>query len=161
MVQNPAQVYRAGPPLVKMATGEEVDHEELGGAEMHSRISGVSDYLARDERDAIRIGREIVAHLEWKKASAPLLRLVEPPCYDADELLGVASPDYKVPYDAREVIARLCDGSRFSEFKALYGTTLVCGWAHVHGFPVGILANNGILFSESAQKGAQFIELCN
>jgi acetyl-CoA carboxylase carboxyltransferase component len=161
MVQNQAQVYLAGPPLVKMATGEDTDHEELGGAEMHSRISGVSDYLARDEHDAIRIGREIVAHLDWTKAARPRSRVIEPPKYDAEELLGIASPDVKVPYDAREVIARIVDGSRFSEFKPLFGATLVCGWAHVHGFPVGILANNGILFSESAQKGAQFIELCN
>jgi acetyl-CoA carboxylase carboxyltransferase component len=161
MVEKQAQVYLAGPPLVKMATGEEVDHEQLGGAEMHSRISGVSDYLARDERDAIRIGREIVAHLDWKKAAAPRPRVVEPPRYDADELLGIASPDVKVPFEAREVIARIVDGSRFSEFKALYGSTLVCGWAHVQGFPVGILANNGILMPDSAQKGAQFIELCN
>ena len=161
MVEDQAQVYLAGPPLVKMATGEDTDHEELGGAEMHSRISGVSDFLARDERDAIRIGREIVAHLEWKKAAQPAPRPIEPPRYDPDELLGIASPDVKVPFDQREVIARIVDGSRFSEFKPLYGTTLVCGWAHVHGYPIGILANNGILFSESAQKGAQFIELCN
>jgi acetyl-CoA carboxylase carboxyltransferase component len=161
MVQNQAQVYLAGPPLVKMATGEDTDHEQLGGAEMHSRISGVSDYLACDERDAIRIGREIVAHLGWKKAAAPAPREIEPPRYDPGELLGIASPDVKVPFDQREVIARIVDGSRFSEFKPLYGTTLVCGWAHLHGYPIGILANNGILFSESAQKGAQFIELCN
>jgi acetyl-CoA carboxylase carboxyltransferase component len=161
MVERQAQVYLAGPPLVKMATGEDTDHEELGGAGMHSRISGVSDYLARDERDAIRIGREIVAHLEWRKAAQPMARTVEPPRFDPEELLGIASPDVKVPFDQREVIARIVDGSRFSEFKPLYGTTLVCGWAHVHGFPVGILANNGILFSESSQKGAQFIELCN
>jgi len=161
MVEQQAQVYLAGPPLVKMAIGEDVDHEQLGGAEMHARTSGVADYLARDERDAIRIGREIVAHLDWKKAAAPSEREIEPPRYDADELLGIASPDVKVPYDAREVIARICDGSRFSEFKPLYGATLVCGWAHLCGFPVGILANNGILFSDSAQKGAQFIELCN
>jgi acetyl-CoA carboxylase carboxyltransferase component len=161
MVERQAQVYLAGPPLVKMATGEDTDHEELGGAGMHSRISGVSDYLARDERDAIRIGREIVAHLEWRKAAQPAARAVEPPHHDPEELLGIASPDVKVPFDQREVIARIVDGSRFSEFKPLYGTTLVCGWAHVHGFPIGILANNGILFSESSQKGAQFIELCN
>jgi acyl-CoA carboxylase subunit beta len=161
MVQKQAQVYLAGPPLVKMATGEDTDHEELGGAEMHSRVSGVSDYLARDERDAIRIGREIVAHLDWQKGAVRRPRAVEPPRYDPEELLGVVSPDVKVPFDQREVIARIADGSRFSEFKPLYGATLVCGWAHLHGFPIGILANNGILFSESAQKGAQFIELCN
>ena len=161
MVEHQAQVYLAGPPLVKMATGEDTTHEELGGAEMHSRVSGVSDYLARDEHDAIRIGREIVAHLDWRKGAVPRERTIEPPRYAADELLGIASPDIKVPFDSREVIARIVDGSRFSEFKPLYGPTLVCGWAHVHGFPVGILANNGILFSESAQKGAQFIQLCN
>jgi acetyl-CoA carboxylase carboxyltransferase component len=161
MVQNQAQVYLAGPPLVKMAIGEDSDHEELGGAEMHSRVSGVSDYLARDEADAIRLGREIVAHLDWKKAGQPTPRPVDSPRYDADDLLGIASPDIKVPFDQREVIARIVDGSRFSEFKPLYGSTLVCGWAHLHGFPIGILANNGILMSESAQKGAQFIELCN
>jgi acetyl-CoA carboxylase carboxyltransferase component len=161
MVDKQAQVYLAGPPLVKMATGEDTDHEELGGAEMHARTSGVADYLARDERDAIRLGREIVAHLGWKKGATPAARDIEPPKYAADELLGIASPDVKVPFDAREVIARLVDGSRFSEFKPLYGSTLVCGWAHLHGYPIGILANNGILFSESAQKGAQFIELCN
>jgi acetyl-CoA carboxylase carboxyltransferase component len=161
MVQKQAQVYLAGPPLVKMATGEDTEHEELGGAEMHSRVSGVSDYLARDERDAIRLGREIVAHLGWQKGAAPAPRPIEPPRLDPEELLGVVSPDVKVPFDQREVIARIVDGSRFSEFKPLYGGTLVCGWAHLHGFPLGILANNGVLFSESAQKGAQFIELCN
>jgi len=161
MVEKQAQVYLAGPPLTKMAIGEDVSHEELGGAEMHSRISGVSDYLAKDERDAIRIGREIVSHLNWRKGATPLPRVVEPPKYDPEELLGIASPDVKVPFDQREVIARIVDGSRFSEFKPLYGSTLVCGWAHIHGFPVGILANNGVLLSESAQKGAQFIELCN
>ncbi len=161
MVEKQAQVYLAGPPLVKMAIGEDTNHEELGSAEMHSRISGVSDYLARDERDAIRIGREIVAHLGWKKGAQPTPRPIEPPRYPAEELLGIASPDVKVPFDQREVIARIVDGSRFSEFKPLYGPTLVCGWAHLHGFPIGILANNGVLLSESAQKGAQFIELCN
>ena len=161
MVQRQAQVYLAGPPLVKMATGEDTDHEELGGAEMHARVSGVADYLARDEPDAIRIGREIVAHLEWKKAARPAARPIEPPRHDPDQLLGIASPDLRVPFDQREVIARIVDGSRFSEFKPLYGPTLVCGWAHLHGFPIGILANNGVLMSESAQKGAQFIQLCN
>ncbi|MCG8421301.1 MAG: acyl-CoA carboxylase subunit beta [Proteobacteria bacterium] len=161
MVRNRAQVYLAGPPLVKMATGEDSDHEELGGADMHSRVSGVSDYLAEDERDAIRLGREIVAHLNWRKAADPVHRPVQPPLYDPDELLGIASADIKVPFDSRDVIARIADGSRFSEFKPLYGTTLVCGWAHIHGYPIGILANNGILFSESSNKGAQFIQLCN
>jgi acetyl-CoA carboxylase carboxyltransferase component len=161
MVKKQAQVYLAGPPLVKMATGEETDHEELGGAEMHSKLSGVSDYLAEDERDAIRIAREIVAHLNWKKHGPAPLRVVEPPLYDQDELLGIASADIRVPFDSREVIARVVDGSRFSEFKPLYGSTLICGWAHLHGYPLGILANNGILFSESANKGAQFIQLCN
>ncbi len=161
MVENQAQVYLAGPPLVKMATGEESGHEELGGAGMHARISGVADYLAHDEPDAIRLGREIVAHLDWKKGAHPTPRPVEPPRYPADELLGLVSPDIKVPFDQREVIARIVDGSRFSEFKPLYGSTLICGWAHFHGMPVGILANNGVLLSESAQKGAQFIQLCN
>ncbi len=161
MVKKQAQVYLAGPPLVKMATGEVTDHEELGGAEMHSRVSGVSDYLAEDEHDALRLGREIVAHLNWKKHGPAPAAAVEEPRYDPEELLGIASADLKVPFDAREVIARVVDGSRFSEFKPQYGSTLVCGWAHVHGYPVGILANNGILFSESANKGAQFIELCN
>ncbi len=161
MVKNQAQVYLAGPPLVKMATGEETDHEELGGAEMHSKISGVSDYLAEDERDALRIAREIVAHLSWSKHGPAPSRTVEEPVYDQDELLGIASHDIRIPFDSREVIARIVDGSRFSEFKPLYGNTLICGWAHLHGYPVGILANNGILFSESANKGSQFIELCN
>jgi len=161
MVKAQAQVYLAGPPLVKMATGEETDHESLGGAEMHSRISGVSDYLADDEYEAIRMGREIVAHLNWEKQAAPRPRYIEEPVYDVEELLGVVSADLKIPYDAREIIARIVDGSRFSEFKPLYGHTLVCGWAYVHGYPVGILANNGTLFSESANKGSQFIQLCN
>lgn len=161
MVKDAAQVYLAGPPLVKMATGEVTDHEALGGATMHSRVSGVSDYLAEDELDALRLGREIVAHLGWTKAGVLRPRLVEPPRYDVDEILGIASPEIHVPYDAREIIARVVDGSRFSEFKPLYGSTLVCGWAHLCGVPVGVLANNGILFSESANKGAQFIQLCN
>jgi acetyl-CoA carboxylase carboxyltransferase component len=161
MVRHRAKVFLAGPPLVKMATGEVTDHEELGGAEMHSRHSGVSDFLAEDERDALRLGREIIAHLNWRKAGPSPARPVEPPIHDADELLGIASSDVRVPFSSREVIARVVDGSRFSEFKPLYGPTLVCGWAHVHGYPVGVLGNDGALFSESAAKGAQFIQLCN
>lgn len=161
MVEKQAQVYLAGPPLVKMATGEVSDHEELGGAEMHSRRSGVSDYLASSEHEAIRIAREIVAHLEFHKGAAPIPRAIEEPRYSSEELLMLAPTDLRRPLEMREVIARVVDGSRFSEFKALYGPTLVCGWAHVHGFPVGILANNGVLFSEAANKGAQFIQLCN
>lgn len=161
MVRKQAQVYLAGPPLVKMATGEVSDHESLGGAEMHSRVSGVSDYLAEDEHDALRIGRELVSHLNWRKAAAPTPRPVLPPRHPAEDLLGIASADLRIPFDAREVIARITDDSRFGEFKPQYGSTLICGWAHIHGFPVGILANNGILFTDSANKGAQFIQLCN
>lgn len=160
MVKDQAQVYLAGPPLVKMATGEEVDHESLGGASMHASVSGVCDYLAEDERDAIRIGREIVAGLAWEKASMHR-RPTLPPALDPEELLGIASADLKTPFDPHEVIARIVDDSRFHAFKPRYGSTLVCGRAHIHGFPVGILANHGTLFSESANKGAQFIELCN
>jgi acetyl-CoA carboxylase carboxyltransferase component len=160
MVKERAQVYLAGPPLVKMATGEDANHEELGGAEMHSRVSGVSDYMAEDELDAIRMGRQIIGHLGGKRYGEPPGE-VDAPLYDANDLLGIASADIKVPFDSRDVIARIADGSRFSEFKPLYGSTLVCGWAHIHGYKVGILANNGILFSESANKGAQFIQLCN
>ncbi len=161
MVKNQARVFLAGPPLVKMATGEEVDDEALGGADMHSRVSGVSDYLAEDELDGIRLARQVVEHLNWRKQGQPNRRPVEDPLYPADELLGIASADVRVPFEVREVIARIVDGSRFAEFKPTYGTTLVTGFAHIHGFPVGILANNGILFSESAGKGAQFINLCN
>jgi acetyl-CoA carboxylase carboxyltransferase component len=154
-------VFLAGPPLVKMATGEVTDDEALGGASMHSRVSGVSDYLAQDERDALRLGREIVEALNWRKAGPRPQRPPEEPLHDPDELLGLVSADVRVPFDQREVIARLVDGSRFHEFKPEYGPTLVTGWAFVHGYLVGVLANNGILFSEAANKGAQFIQLCN
>lgn len=161
MVKNQARVFLAGPPLVKMATGEVVDDESLGGAEMHSKISGVSDYLAEDELDGIRLARQVMAQLNWEKKSTQRLRWVEPPRYSSEELLGIASADVRVPFDVHEVIARIVDGSRFAEFKEHYGKTLVTGFAHIHGYPVGILGNNGILFSESANKGAQFIQLCN
>ena len=161
MVKEKARVFLGGPPLVKMAIGEDSTEEELGGAEMHSRISGVSDYLAEDELDAIRLGREIMALLHWRKAGLPPTLPSVEPLYDAEELLGIASADVRHPFDVKEVIARIVDGSCFHEFKAIYGTTLVTGYAHIHGYPVGIVANNGVIFSESAQKGAQFIQLCN
>ncbi len=156
-----ARVYLGGPPLVKMAIDEDADEEELGGAEMHARTSGLADYLAEDEYDALRIGRQIVSHLRWRKQGPGPDRVPEPPRYDAAELLGIASADVRVPFEARDVLARVLDGSQFEEFKPLYGTTLVTGWGHVGGFPVGVLANNGILFSEESHKGAQFIQLCN
>ena len=161
MVKGQARVYLGGPPLVKMATGEDADEESLGGAEMHSAVSGVSDYLAEDELDAIRIGRQIVAHLNWSKLGPRPTMPADEPVHDPEDLLGIGSVDVRVPFDVREVIARVTDGSRFEEFKPRYGRTLVTGWASVHGYPVGILGNNGILFSEESQKGAQFIQLCN
>jgi acetyl-CoA carboxylase carboxyltransferase component len=161
MVKGGAKVFLGGPPLVKMATNEDADEETLGGAEMHSRVSGVSDYLAEDEIDAIRLGREIVAHLNWHKLGQAKMQTPEDPKYDPDELLGIGSIDVRKPFEVREVIARIVDGSRFEEFKPLYGPTLVTGWAYLHGYPIGILGNNGILFSESSEKAAQFIQLCN
>jgi acyl-CoA carboxylase subunit beta len=161
MVKGAAKVFLAGPPLVKMATNEDADEESLGGAEMHSRVSGVSDYLAANELDAIRIGRDIIAHLNWRKLGTAKMAAPEAPFYDPEELLGIAPVDLRQPVDAREVIARIVDGSRLSEFKPAYGTTLVTGFANLHGYPVGVLANNGVLFSESAEKAAQFIQLCN
>ena len=162
MVKDQAQVFLAGPPLVKMATGEVADEESLGGAEMHARTSGLADYLAADEMDAIRIGRDIIQAIGWEKqGSGPEAGPIEAPAYDPRELYGIVSRDPKVPFSAREIIARVVDGSRFHEFKALYGTTLVTGFARIHGFKVGIIANDGVLFGESAEKGAQFIALCN
>jgi len=161
-VDGSAKVFLAGPPLVKMATGEDVDDESLGGASMHSRISGVSDYLARDEKDAIRLARELVAGLPDPAGPLRVPRTpVEPPRYPAEDLLGILSPELKKPLDMREVIARISDGSRFSEFKPEFGPTLITGFAEIGGYPVGILANNGVLFSEAANKGAHFIQLCN
>jgi 3-methylcrotonyl-CoA carboxylase beta subunit len=161
MVRGQAKVFLGGPPLVKMATGEVVDDEALGGAEMHTRASGVGDYLAEDDRDAIRLGRQIVGRLNWRKEIRAQLATPEGPAYDPEELLGVLPADPRRPLEIREVIARLVDGSRLEEFKRDYGPTLVTGWAHLNGFPVGILANNGVLFSDSAMKAAQFIQLCN
>jgi acetyl-CoA carboxylase carboxyltransferase component len=162
MVKRQAKIFLGGPPLVKMATGEVVEEEALGGAEMHSQISGVSDFLAEDEPDALRMAREVVGSLNWRKAPGPAKRFpVEGPLYPAEELLGIVSANPRIPFDAREIIARLVDGSRFVDFKPRFGSTLVTGYAHVQGYPIGILANDGVLTSESACKGAQFIELCN
>jgi 3-methylcrotonyl-CoA carboxylase beta subunit len=163
MVRNQAAVYLGGPPLVKMAIGEESDDETLGGAEMHARVSGVSDYTAESDADALRLGRLILSHLGQPKPAAGVARRVapEPPAYDPDELLGIIPADPRVPFDIREIIARLVDGSRFLEFKPDYGATLITGHAHLDGWPVGILANNGVLFSKSANKATQFIQLCN
>ncbi len=166
LVDQRAKVFLGGPPLVKMATGEESDDEELGGAAMHSRVSGLSDYFARDEHDCIRIGREIVADLNWRKLGpgpigGPASVPDEPMC-DPDELLGIASVDLRVPFDPRDVLARVVDGSRFDEYKPTYGTSLVTGWASIHGFPVGVLANaRGVLFMEEAKKATEFILLAN
>jgi acyl-CoA carboxylase subunit beta len=161
MIKERSKVFLAGPPLVKMATGEESDDESLGGAEMHARTSGLADYFAVDELDALRIGRRIVARLNWRKLG-PTPGPVTEPHADPEELLGVVPPDLRTPFDPREVIARIVDSSEFDEFKALYGSSLVTGWATVHGYPVGILANaRGILFSEESQKAAQFILLAN
>jgi len=156
-----AKVFLAGPPLVKMATNEVSTDEELGGAEMHSKVSGVSDYLAEDEYDAIRLARELMDFVEVDKPHLVPNEPIEEPLYDSEEILGVVPSDVKTPFDARELILRVCDGSMFSEFKAEYGNTMICGWTKIHGYPVGILANNGVIFSESANKGAQFIQLSN
>jgi acetyl-CoA carboxylase carboxyltransferase component len=160
-VKDQAKVFVAGPPLVKMATNEVVDDETLGGAKMHSSISGVSDFLAEDELDGIRIARDIISTLKPAKTHFKPEGLAEEPIFDEDELLGIVPPDVKIPFDIRDVIARTVDGSKFTEFKPEYGETLICGWANVHGYPVGIIANNGVLFSESANKGTHFIQLCN
>lgn len=160
-VKGAARVYLGGPPLVKMAIDEDAEEESLGGAEMHARISGLADYLAEDEADACRIGRQILSHLNWRKLGPGPSHPDQPPLHDPDDLLGIVPTDVQVPFDIREVIARVVDASRFEEFKPLYGSTLVCGWGSIHGFPVGILGNNGILFTEESEKGAQFIELCN
>ena len=162
LVDRAAKVFLGGPPLVKMATGEDADDEALGGADMHSRVSGLSDYFAVDEHDAIRLGREIMTRINWRKLGpAPSLH-VPPPLYDPDEILGILPPESKVPFDPREILARTVDGSEFDEYKPLYGTSLVTGWARLHGYPVGVLANHrGVLFSEEAKKASEFILLAN
>ncbi|MCV7284489.1 acyl-CoA carboxylase subunit beta [Mycolicibacterium wolinskyi] len=161
MIRERSKVFLAGPPLVKMATGEESDDESLGGAEMHARTSGLGDYLANDEHDAIRIGRRIVARLNWRK-KGPVPAPVVEPLYDPEELIGIVPADLRIPFDPRDVIARIVDGSDFDEFKPLYGSSLVTGWATLYGYPVGILANaRGVLFSEESQKATQFIQLAN
>ncbi|MCK0152354.1 methylcrotonoyl-CoA carboxylase [Alcanivorax sp. S6407] len=161
MVKEQATIFLAGPPLVKAATGEVVSAEELGGANLHCEQSGVADHLAEDEPHALDLARRCIAHLNWHKPDQVKRQPVRPPAYPSNELYGVIPTTTRQPMPARELIARIVDGSELDEFKARYGTTLVCGFAHIHGYPVGILANDGVLYSESAQKGAHFIELCN
>ena len=160
-IRKQSKVFLAGPPLVKMATGEISDDETLGGAQMHSEVSGLSDYLADDEMDALRLCREVVSHLNWKKSEPQIEETPEEPIYDSDELLGLVSKDLKTPFDIREAIARIVDGSRFEEFKPLFGPTIVCGWANIHGYSIGIIGNNGAIYPDSSQKAAHFIQLCN
>ncbi len=161
IVKNQGTIFLGGPPLVKAATGEVVTAEELGGGDVHTRTSGVTDHLAQDDAHALSIAREIVSHLNRKKTIPVTTQPVAEPKYPIEDIYGIVPKDFRQPYDVREIIARIVDGSDFHEFKQLYGTTLVCGFAHIYGYPVGIVANNGILFSESALKGAHFIELCN
>ncbi len=160
IVKGNGTIFLGGPPLVKAATGEEVTAEDLGGADVHTRLSGVADHFAEDDREALGMVRDIVANLGPRRRPPWELQTPEPPRYDPEEIYGIVPRDSRKSYDIRELIARLVDGSRLHEFKARYGTTLICGFAHVEGQPVGLLANNGILFSESALKGAHFIELC-
>jgi acetyl-CoA carboxylase carboxyltransferase component len=162
MVRQRAKVFLGGPPLVKVAIGEDADEEELGGAEMHAHISGLADHLATDERDCIRLGRQVLRDLNWRKLGPGPSWPPDEPRYDPEELLGLAPVDLKQPADVREILARVVDGSRFDEWKPLYGQNLVCGWASIHGFPVGVLANaQGVLFSEESNKAAHFIQLAN
>ncbi|WP_435258582.1 carboxyl transferase domain-containing protein [Thioclava sp. FR2] len=161
IVRDQGTIFLAGPPLVRAATGEVVSAEDLGGGDVHTRLSGVADYLAEDDAHALALARRAVANLNRTKPTTVQWQSPEAPVYDPDELLDVVPADLRTPYDIREVIARVVDGSRFDEFKARFGETLVTGFAHVMGCPVGIIANNGVLFSESAQKGAHFVELCS
>ncbi|RUU99119.1 methylcrotonoyl-CoA carboxylase, partial [Mesorhizobium sp. M7A.T.Ca.TU.009.01.3.1] len=160
MVRNQATIFLGGPPLVKAATGEDVSAEDLGGADVHTRLSGIADHYALDDDHALAICRRIVKNLNRNKTVSLTLQRSIPPLHPADELYGIVPTDLRQPYDVREVIARIVDGSEFDEFKQNYGTTLITGFAHLHGMPVGMIANNGVLFSESAVKGAHFIELC-
>ena len=161
VVKDQSKVFLAGPPLVKMATGEDSDDESLGGAQLHAEVSGLGDYFATDEMDAIRQCREVVSHLNWRKAGPEPTGVPDEPIHDPEELLGLVSRDLRTPVDVRDVIARVVDGSRFEEFKPRYGTTMICGWAAIHGATVGILGNNGVIYPDSAQKAAHFIQLCN
>ena len=160
-IKDQSMAFLAGPPLVKMATGEESDSETLGGAKMHSEKSGLSDYLAEDEMDALRLCRQVVSHLNWDKAGQEPKKISSDPLYNQEELLGIPAEDLKSAVDIKEIIARFSDGSKFEEFKPLYGPTMVCGWTSVHGYQVGILGNNGPIYPESAEKAASFIQLCN
>jgi acyl-CoA carboxylase subunit beta len=161
VVEEQSKIFLAGPPLVKMATGEESDDETLGGARLHAEVSGLGDYYAIDELDAIRICREVVSHLNWRKPGPEAAPDPDAPRYDPDELLGLVSRDLRQPVDVRDVLARVVDGSRFEEFKPRYGSTVICGWAEIHGYPVGVLGNNGVIYPEGAEKAAHFIQLCN
>ncbi|XQW83676.1 carboxyl transferase domain-containing protein [Thalassotalea piscium] len=160
IVKEQGTIFLAGPPLVKAATGEVVSAEELGGADVHCRTSGVADHYAQNDHHALEIARKAISNINRVKPVAMNIQTVEEPLYDSQEIYGIVPKDARQPFDVREIIARVVDGSAFDEFKALYGTTLVCGFAHIFGYPVGIVANNGILFGESALKGAHFIELC-
>ena len=161
VIREQSKIFLAGPPLVKMATGEDSDDETLGGAQMHAEASGLGEYLAEDERDALRLCREVISHLNWRKAGPPPSLRADEPLLDPEELLGILSPDLRRPVEIRDVIGRIVDGSRFAEFKPRYGPTLVCGFASLHGYPLGILGNNGVLTPESAEKAAHFIQLAN
>ncbi|MDE0883969.1 MAG: acyl-CoA carboxylase subunit beta [Myxococcota bacterium] len=161
VIKQQSKIFLAGPPLVKMATGEESDDETLGGAQMHSEISGLAEYLAEDEPDALRLCREVVSHLNFQKAGPPPSLKSDEPVHDPEDLLGIMSADLRRPVDVRDVVARVVDGSRFEEFKPRYGTTLICGWASIQGYPIGILGNNGVLNPEAAEKAAHFIQLSN
>lgn len=161
VVKEQSKIFLAGPPLVKMATGEDSDDETLGGAVLHAEVSGLGDYFAEDEMDALRMCREVVSHLNRHKGGAAPTLAADAPAHDPEELLGIVSNDLRQPVDVRDVLARVVDGSRFEEWKGRFGTTVVCGWGSIHGYPVGIIGNNGVLYPDSAQKAAHFIQLCN